>query len=68
MKEMGVPLDAAPDEPPILADESSFDKPNERVLKLVDEVLDLNVLEVNMFFKTIQVNTHTKNSILLIDI
>jgi hypothetical protein len=55
LKEMGETLDPAPDEGIIEVDFSDVDTPNARVTKLVDEVLDLNVIEVNMFFKTIQV-------------
>ena len=55
LKEMGEVLDPAPDEGPIEVDMANMDTPNAKVVKLVNEVLDLNVLEVNMFFKTIQV-------------
>mmetsp|Transcript_7532 Transcript_7532/g.12657 ORF Transcript_7532/g.12657 Transcript_7532/m.12657 type:complete len:214 (-) Transcript_7532:123-764(-) len=54
LKEMGESLDPAPDEGAIEVDLSNIDAPNARVQKIVDEVLDLNIIEVNMFFKAIQ--------------
>jgi hypothetical protein len=54
LKEMGETLDPS-DEGAIEVDFADIDTPNARVTKLVDEVLDLNIIEVNMFFKTIQV-------------
>lgn len=55
LKEMGETLDPNPDEGPIEVDFANIDTPNARVAKIVDEVLDLNIIEVNMFFKAIQV-------------
>lgn len=55
LKEMGETLDPAPVEDAVVIDFSDIDTPNARVKRIVDEVLELNILEVNMFFKTIQV-------------
>lgn len=54
LKEMGETLDPAPDEGIVEVDFANIDAPNARVQKIVDEVLDLNIIEVNMFFKAIQ--------------
>jgi hypothetical protein len=52
----GVKLDPAPVEPILEVTPDMVDKPNERVRKLVDEVLDLNLMEIGMFFKSMQVS------------
>lgn len=51
----GVRLEKAPEEPMIEVTPDMINQPNERVRKLVDEVLNLNLMEIGMFFKAIQV-------------
>jgi hypothetical protein len=53
----GVKLDKAADEPIIHVTQDMINTPNERVSKLVDEVLNLNLMEVGMFFQAIQVTS-----------
>eukprot|EP00604_Paraphysomonas_vestita_P002947 CAMPEP_0174820828 /NCGR_PEP_ID=MMETSP1107-20130205/4894_1 /TAXON_ID=36770 /ORGANISM="Paraphysomonas vestita, Strain GFlagA" /LENGTH=184 /DNA_ID=CAMNT_0016036891 /DNA_START=204 /DNA_END=758 /DNA_ORIENTATION=- len=55
LKAAGVKVEPAPKEPIIEATTEMLHKPNARVQKLVDELLDLNLLEVGMFFKAVQV-------------
>lgn len=55
LQKAGVKLDKAPEEPLIEVTPDMINKPNERVRKLVDEVLNLNLMEIGMFFKAIQV-------------
>ena len=55
LKAIGVKVEPAPKEPLIEATPEMLDQPNERVKKLVDEVLNLNMLEISMFFKAMQV-------------
>jgi hypothetical protein len=55
LKAQGVKLDAAPDEEAIEVTESMVNKPNAKVQKLLDDFLDLNIVEVAMFMKAMQV-------------
>jgi hypothetical protein len=55
LAQAGVKLDPAPVEPILEVTPEMVDQPNERVRKLVDEVLDLNLMEIGMFFKSMQV-------------
>lgn len=56
LQKQGVKLDPAPEEAPLEVTDDMVFHPNERVQRLLDEFLDLNVLEVGMFMKAIQVN------------
>jgi hypothetical protein len=51
----GVKLEKAADEPIVHVTQEMINTPNERVRKLVDEVLNLNLMEIGMFFQAIQV-------------
>lgn len=48
-------LEKAADEPIVHVTQEMINTPNERVRKLVDEVLNLNLMEIGMFFQAIQV-------------
>eukprot|EP00602_Paraphysomonas_sp_CaronLab_P002734 CAMPEP_0185024772 /NCGR_PEP_ID=MMETSP1103-20130426/7985_1 /TAXON_ID=36769 /ORGANISM="Paraphysomonas bandaiensis, Strain Caron Lab Isolate" /LENGTH=216 /DNA_ID=CAMNT_0027557835 /DNA_START=71 /DNA_END=721 /DNA_ORIENTATION=+ len=54
LREQGVKLEPAPEEPLVVVEEGMVDRPTPRVQKLADEILDLNLLEVNMLFKLLQ--------------
>jgi hypothetical protein len=55
LKANGVKLDPAPKEPIQVVTQEVFDNPTDKVKKLVDQVLDLNVLEIAQFFKLFKV-------------
>ena len=62
LKSNGVKLDAAPEEPPFEVNEDMVNHPNERVQKLLNGFMELNILEVAMFMKAMQVTLVPKSN------
>ena len=58
LKSNGVQLETAPEEPPLEVTEDMVNHPNERVQKLLKGFMELNILEVAMFMKAMQVQLH----------
>lgn len=56
LKAAGIKVEPSPPEPLMEVTPETLEKPNERVAKLVDELLNLNLVEIGMFFKAVQVS------------
>ena len=65
LRELGEKVEAEPELPLIEATEELLSKPSPRVLKLLDEILSLNMLEVNQLVSGIQVDINQYNKILI---
>mmetsp|Transcript_2942 Transcript_2942/g.4461 ORF Transcript_2942/g.4461 Transcript_2942/m.4461 type:complete len:203 (-) Transcript_2942:59-667(-) len=54
LREQGIKLDSASNEPEVIVDPELVDKPTPRVQKLANEIIQLKMMEYNMLFKLIQ--------------
>lgn len=64
LEKQGEKLTPAPEEEDIVVTESLVNKPSPKVEKLIEEVLDLNFVEINMFVTALMVFKHFSQNVI----